>query len=93
MKSEVMSRIGKELLKLRIDNGFSIEELSKKSKLNKDTLYRYEKGNGNNFDTLARILGVYDLDFKIFFDIVYANMQNNDEINNIPTEISNAIKT
>lgn len=76
MKDEIMLKIGKELLKLRIDNGFSIEELSRKSKLNKDTLYRYERGEGNNFDTLLKILNVYNLNLKLFFDIVYANMQN-----------------
>lgn len=78
MKNEISEKIGKELLKLRIDNDYSIEELSVKSNLNKDTLYRYEKGLGNNFETLSKIITVYGLNFKLFFDRIYDNMQNNE---------------
>lgn len=79
MNEDISKRIGKELFKIRIDHDYSIEDLSIKSALNKDTLYRYEKGNGNNFDTLAKILNVYGINFYIFFKQVYDNMQNKKE--------------
>ena len=72
-------RIGKELLKLRIDNDYTIQELSEITDVNKDTLYKYEKGLGNCFDTLEKILSAYNLNFKLFFDRLYANMQNLEE--------------
>lgn len=76
----IQERIGKELLKLRtIDNDYSIDYVAEISTLNKDTIYRYERGQGNNFDTLASILKVYGLNFKIFFDNLYDNMQNKEE--------------
>lgn len=76
MKNEIKIRIGKELFKLRIDNDYSVQELSKLTNINKDTLYKYEKGLGNSFETLEKILNVYDLNFKLFFDKIYDNMQN-----------------
>ena len=75
MEKEIHTLMGKELSKLRIDNDMSIEELAKKSKLNKDTLYRYENGKGNSFDTLGKILNVYNCSYKLFFEKIYDNMQ------------------
>ena len=69
MNESIHTMIGKELTLLRVENGLSIENIVNKSKLNKDTLYRYEKGKGNNFDTLSKILSVYNIDFYIFFRI------------------------
>ena len=83
MKSEIKMRIGKELLKLRIDNNYSVQDLSNLTNINKDTLYKYEKGLGNSFDTLEKILTTYNLNFKLFFDKVYANMQNSEKTINI----------
>lgn len=79
MKSEIRIRIGKELSKLRIDNDYSIQELSKLTNVNKDTLYKYEKGLGNSFDTLEKLLNAYNLNLKLFFDKVYDSMQNDDK--------------
>ena len=79
MNDYIKSCIGKELSKLRIDNDYSIEELSFKTKLNKDTLYRYERGKGNSFDTLSKILEVYNYNFKIFFDKIYDRMQKKEK--------------
>ena len=76
MKAEMKVRIGKELLKLRIDNDMSIKDLSNKSKVNKDTIYRYENGHGNRFDTLQKILDAYNLNLSIFFTKIYDSMQN-----------------
>lgn len=75
MKKEIQEQIGKELSKLRIDHNYDIETLSDKSHISKDTLYKYEKGLGNNLDTLAKILEAYDINFSIFFEKVYDNMQ------------------
>jgi len=77
MNDNIKTMIGKELVLLRIENGYSIENISKLTNLNKDTLYRYEKGKGNNFDTLAKILGIYGINFYIFFRNIYDRMQNN----------------
>ena len=76
MKHEIKIRIGKELSKLRIDNDYTIQELSQLTDVNKDTLYKYEKGLGNCFDTLEKILSAYNLNFKLFFDRIYDNVQN-----------------
>ncbi len=66
MKEEIKLRIGEELSRLRIDNNYTIQELSKITDINKDTLYRYEHGLGNCFDTLGKILSAYNLNFKNF---------------------------
>lgn len=80
MKDEVKNRIAKELLHLRtIENDYSITELAELSGVNKDTISRYENGLGNCFDTLSKIIAVYNLNLKSFFDKVYDNMQNLEE--------------
>lgn len=78
MNDNIHIMIGKELVLLRIENGLSIENIVDKTKLNKDTLYRYEKGRGNNFNTLAKILSAYNINFYIFFRRIYDRMQNED---------------
>lgn len=79
MNENIHTMIGKELVLLRIEKGYSVENIVDVANLNKDTLYRYEKGKGNNFNTLAKILSVYNLDFYIFFKRIYDRMQNKRE--------------
>ena len=80
MKEEIKTRIGKMLLKLRtIDNDMRLTELAKKSGVDKNTISKYENGQGNSFDTLAKILSVYDLDISYFFKMIYDSMQNEKE--------------
>ena len=76
MNDEMHTMIGKELVLLRIEQGYSIEKIVDLTNLNKDTLYRYEKGKGNNFDTLSKILSAYNIDYYIFFKRIYDRMQN-----------------
>lgn len=80
MKDEVKKAIAKELMQLRtIENDYSIEKLAELSTVNKDTISRYENGSGSNFDILSKIITVYGLTLKSFFDRVYDRMQNSDE--------------
>lgn len=79
MNDNIHTMIGKELVLLRIEKGYSIENIVNITNLNKDTLYRYEKGKGNNFNTLAKILSAYNLDFYIFFKRIYDKMQIEEE--------------
>lgn len=68
--------IGKELQKLRIDSDKKVEDLCKENGLNKDTIYKYENGKGNNFDTLEKILNAYNITYYIFFKRIYDTLQN-----------------
>lgn len=68
--------IGKELQKLRIDSDKKVEDLCIENNLNKDTIYKYENGKGNNFDTLEKILNAYNMTYYIFFKRIYDTLQN-----------------
>ena len=82
MKDEVKKAIAKELLQLRtIDNEYTVETLAEQSGVSKDTISRYENGSGRNFDILSKIISVYGLNLKSFFDRVYDRMQNVEEKN------------
>ncbi len=80
MNENMKIMIGKELKKLRIDCGKSVEELSKKSKINKDTIYKYESGKGNSFDTLEKLLNIYNVTYFIFFKRIYDTMQKKERL-------------
>lgn len=80
MKEEVKKAIAKELMQLRtIDNDYTIENLAELANISKDTISRYENGSGSNFDILSKIIAVYGLNLKSFFDRVYDRMQNSEE--------------
>lgn len=80
MKEEVQKAIAKELMQLRtIDNDYTIENLAELANISKDTISRYENGSGSNFDILSKIIAVYGLNLKSFFDRVYDRMQNSEE--------------
>lgn len=70
--------IAEELRSIRAKKDLSIEMVAQKSKVNKDTISRYENNLVSmQIDTLEKILNVYEEDFDIFFKKIYANKQNN----------------
>lgn len=79
MNDNMKTSIGKELKKIRIDKGLSVEDVRDFSGLNKDTIYKYERGQGNSMDTLQVLLNSYNVPFAIFFRRIYDTMQNNEE--------------
>lgn len=69
--------IAEELRSIRAKKDLSIEMVAQKSKVNKDTISRYENNLVSmQIDTLEKILNVYEEDFDIFFKRIYANKQN-----------------
>lgn len=77
MNIELKECIASELRKLRADKHITIEELAVKSKVNKDTISRYENNIVSmNIDILFKILSAYNVSFDIFFTNVNANMHN-----------------
>lgn len=76
MNDEIHTMIGKELVLLRIEHGYTVDKIVSLTSLNKDTLYRYEKGRGNNFDTLSKILSAYNTNYYIFFKRIYDRLQS-----------------
>lgn len=68
MNDNMKTSIGKELKKIRIDKGLSVEDVRDFSGLNKDTIYKYERGQGNSMDTLQVLLNSYNVPFAIFLE-------------------------
>ncbi len=85
MNTQIKEEIAAELRKIRAGLNLSLEDVSTKSGVNKDTICRYENNQVNmNIDILFKILCSYGIDFYIFFKSINANKQNT-----TPTEISN----
>ena len=83
MKEEIKRAIVKELLTLRtIEHDYTIEKLAELANVNKDTISRYENGSGCNLDILSKIIDVYGLNLKSFFDRVYDRIHISEEKEN-----------
>lgn len=77
MNKQIKEDIAAELRKLRAGLNLSLEDVSAKSGVNKDTICRYENNQVNmNIDILFKILCSYGIDFYIFFKSINANKQN-----------------
>lgn len=77
MKTELNKAIGLELADIRRSKGFQILEVAEKTKINKDTISKYENGNSSmKIYILNNLLDFYAVDFVIFFKNVYDRMQN-----------------
>lgn len=77
MKTELNKAIGLELADIRRSKGFQILEVAEKTKINKDTISKYENGNSSmKIYILNNLLDFYAVDFVIFFTKVYDRMQN-----------------
>lgn len=65
--NDVTKSIAKELKLLRIANDYTLDDLSKKSKVNASTLCRYEQGNSDmKISTLHQIITSYGIDTGFF---------------------------
>lgn len=76
MKNNIFELVSKELKILRIENGLSQEELSKKSKISISSIVRYEqKDNDIKLSTLEKLIKPYGISLFIFFERIIAKMQ------------------
>lgn len=65
--NEITKCIGKELKLLRIASDYTLEDLSKKSKVNAATICRYEQGKSDmKISTITQILEAYNIDPGFF---------------------------
>ena len=71
---EIKEYIASQLRSYRAKYNMSIQELSDKSSVNKDTISRYENSMVSpNIENLEKILNVFEIDFCIFFKERCAN--------------------
>lgn len=77
MISETTKAIGLELANIRKSKDLLITEVSEATKINKDTISKYENGNSSiKIYILDILLNYYDVSIDIFFKKVYDRMQN-----------------
>lgn len=76
MRVELIKAIGLELADIRRSKQLKIIEVSKKTKINKDTISKYENGNSSMKIYIINILlEYYDVNFVNFFAKVYDRLQ------------------
>ncbi len=76
MISETTKAIGLELANIRKSRALLITEVSEATKINKDTISKYENGNSSiKIYILDILLNYYDVSIDIFFKKVYDRMQ------------------
>lgn len=76
MISETTKAIGLELANIRKSRDLLITEVSEATKINKDTISKYENGNSSiKIYILDILLNYYDVSIDIFFKKVYDRMQ------------------
>ena len=77
MISETTKAIGLELANVRKSKDLLITEVSEATKINKDTISKYENGNSSiKIYILDILLNYYEVSIDIFFKKVYDRMQN-----------------
>lgn len=77
MKEELIKCIGLELADIRKSKGLLILKVADNTNTNKDTISKYENGNSSmKIYILADLLDYYNVPIDIFFEKVYARMQN-----------------
>lgn len=70
--------VSSELRALRGRFNLTQKEVANKADIDIMTVTRYENNTTSmQLDMLQKILSVYDVDIAIFFNNIYANMQNN----------------
>lgn len=81
MKNELIKSIGLELADIRRSRELQIITVSEATKLNKDTISKYENGNSSMKIYIINILlEYYGIDLLYFFTKVHDRMQNNKPI-------------
>ena len=76
MKEQLMKNIGVVLKETRKSMLKTVEDVSSETKINKDTIYKYERGNGKDLLVISTLLDNYGINFSIFFRKVYAKCHN-----------------
>ena len=78
MKEELVKYIGLELADIRKTKGYLIIDVAEKTKINKDTISKYENGNSSmKIFILAKLIDFYNISIVYFFTKVYDRMQSN----------------
>lgn len=76
MKEQFLKAVSSELKIIRIENGYSQEELAEKSKVAASTISKYEAGSSDmTLYKIEQILKPYNYDLSIFFARVLAKTQ------------------
>ncbi len=69
--------VADKLRGIRAEHNYTIDFVSIKSGVNRDTISRYENAVvSQQIDILEKILNVYGIDLTFFFTKIYANKQN-----------------
>ena len=78
MKNQLIKSIGLELADVRRSRELSITDVSEFTKINKDTISKYENGNSTmKIYIIDILLEYYGINIANFFTKVYDRMQKN----------------
>lgn len=78
MNNNIERIVGKQLMLLRKEKGYSIEELAKISKIAPSTISRYENSRCSmNLNIISKLVACLNSDDYIFFDKCVAILQSN----------------
>lgn len=77
MEARARELVANKLRSIRADRDYTLEYVAINSKVNKDTISRYENNQVSmQIDNLERIISFYGYNFFIFFKEIYANKHN-----------------
>ena len=77
MKEKLIKNIGLQLADIRRSKKLDIVDVANSTKINKDTISRYENGNSSmKLFIIDTLLEYYNITIDIFFKKVYDRMQN-----------------
>ena len=80
---DLLKLISIKLKTLRIENKMSLEDVSKKIGLHRETIRRYENNSACiSIDNLLLLLNIYHIDASIFFEQLYGKLPYNINGNN-----------
>lgn len=78
MHTDINIQTASKLRGLRAEKNLTIEEVSEKTGINKDTICRYENSNVSmQLYILDKLVNCYGINLYIFFKSIYDKMQNN----------------
>ena len=76
-KEDFKNIVASELRAIRARHDLTQKQLADKVHVDISTITRYENNSVSmKLDILEKILSAYDIDIAIFFNNIYANMQN-----------------
>ena len=78
MHTEINIQTASKLRGLRAEKNLTIEDVSEKTGISKDTICRYENSNVSmQLWILDKLVNCYGINLHIFFKNIYDKMQNN----------------